>query len=360
MRESKIKMPVDRHFTRIDILEIKIQIGKKLGNQKAEKYFGLLDRFFSLKLGKSEFDKLCIATVGRENIRLHNSLIKSILKNVLLSKGPPPKGNKLEKPLNDTVVDNGYRRTCLKSLCRDSLPPSPRRGRTPGFRDRRSKDRPSPLGPNGKPSNALSFKDLGQKALEQQSATELLSLGSQPIEANSVEDGEEVDQAAAISPGIHSRSPVLTPPFGIPWNGKGNRKVLSANSLSPYGVHVETCYSSGELPDTSSLRKRLEEKLQSEGLRVSLDCVNLFNSGLDVFLKRLIKPSLELATSRIESKQPNQMWPARNYQEQPMPNSVSVLDFRTAMELDPQILGEDWPVQLEKITLRHTEHWEGN
>lgn len=346
-------MPSDRHFSRIDILEIKIHIGKKLGSPRAEKYFGLLDSFFGFKLGKSEFDKLCIAAIGRENLCLHNRLIRSILKNACLSKTPPPKGNKLERPVLDKVA-NGYQRSCLQSLCRDVLPLSPRKGRTPGFRDRKSsKDRPSPLGPHGKPS-VVASKDSGQKTLEQQSATELLSLGSRPIEVNSVEDGEEVDQAA-ISPGIHSRSPV-TPPLGIPWNGKGNRKVLS--SLLSSAANVETCHGKGELPDTSSLRKRLEQKLENEGLKVSLDCVNLLNNGLDTYLKSLIKPSVELASSRIGNKQLkmgsqgvhglNGVWP-------PVSPSVSLLDFRTVMELNPQVLGEDWSMQRERVCFREFE-----
>ncbi|KMT09821.1 hypothetical protein BVRB_6g127970 [Beta vulgaris subsp. vulgaris] len=357
---KEIKMLGDQHFNRIDILEIKIQIGKKLGSERAGKYFGLLDSFFGFKLAKSEFDKLCIAAIGRENVCLHNRLLRSILKNACFSKTPPPKGRKLEEPVVDKVA-NGYQRSCLQSLCRDVLPLSPRRGRTPGFRDRRSKDRPSPLGPHGKPNPVASCKDLAQKALEQQSATELLSLGSRPIEVNSVEDGEEVDQAA-ISPGIHSRSPV-TPPLGIPWNGKGNRKVLS--SLTSSAVHVESCQKNGDLPNTSSLRKLLEQKLEKEGMGISLDCVNLLNNGLDTFLKRLIKPSLELANSRFGNDRLkrgsesvnglNGVWPERHLREPISPPSVSILDFRTAMELNPRVLGEDWPTQLEKVCLREFE-----
>lgn len=359
---DNIKMPGDRHFDRIDILEIKLQISRKLGNLRAEKYFGLLDRFFGLKLCKSEFDKLCIVAVGRENISLHNRLIKSILKNACLSKSPPQKRSKLETPIAEKVA-NGFQRSCLQSLCRDALPPSPRRGRIPGFRDRKSKDRQSPLGPNGKSNTVEACKDLGHKTLEQQSATELLSLGSRPIEVNSVEDGEEVDQAA-ISPGIHSRSPV-TPPLGIPWNGKGNRKVLS--SLLSSSGNLESCHGNGELPNTSCLRKRLEQKLEKEGLGISQDCVNLLNDGLDTYLKRLIKPSLELANSRNGNKRQkvggedvhvhglNGLWPVRYLQSPPVSSSVTILDFRTAMELNPEVLGEDWPTQLEKVCLREFE-----
>lgn len=361
VRNKEIKMLGDRHYDRIDILEIKIQIGKKVGSQRAAKYFGLLDSYFGLKLSKLEFDRLCITAIGRENICLHNRLIKSIVKNAYLAQTPPQKRSKLESPVGDKVA-NGYQRSCLQSLCRDVLPLSPRRGRTPGFRDRKSKDRPSPLGPHGKPNAVEACKDLGQKALEQQSATELLSLGSRPIEVNSVEDGEEVDQAA-ISPGIHSRSPV-TPPLGIPWNGKGNRKVLS--SLSSSGIQVESCQGDGELPNTSSLKKRLEQKLEKEGMRISLDCVNLLNNGLDTYLKRLIKPSLELASSRVGNKRLkmvsegvhglNGLWPVRYLQSPPLNPSVSFLDFRTAMELNPQVLGEDWPTQLEKVCLQEFEN----
>ncbi|KAL2906441.1 Major inner capsid protein VP3 [Bienertia sinuspersici] len=346
---KETKMLGDQHSNRINILEIKFLIGKKLGNPRAEKYFGLLEGFFSRKLAKSEFDKLCIAAIGRENICLHNRLIKSILKNACVAKTPPPKGNKSERPVLDKVanekpvldkVANGYQRSCLQSLCRDVMPLSPGIGRKPGFRDRKSKDRPSPLGPYGKP-NAVACEDLGQKTLEQQSATELLSLGSRPIEVNSVEDGEEVDQAP-ISPGINSWSPV-TPPLGIPWNGKGNRKLLSST------VNVETCQVNGELPNTSSLRKRLEQKLEKEDMKISLDCVNVLNNGLDTFLKRLIKPSLEFASSRIENKQP------KIGGHSPLVSPVSLLDFRTAMELNPQVLGEDWSIQRERVCLREFE-----
>ncbi|KAL9229823.1 hypothetical protein vseg_005251 [Gypsophila vaccaria] len=345
LKKSEFKMPGDRQFDRINVFEIKIQIGKKVGNQRAEKYFDLLNNFFSFKLGKSEFDKLCVATIGRENICIHNRLIRSILKNAFLSKTPPPKVNNVEKCGSDKV-SNGYQRSCLQSLCRHVFPPSPRKGRTHGVRDRKAKDRPSPLGPHGKPNYFIASKDLGEKNLELQSPTELLSLGSRPIEVNSVEDGEEVDQAV-MSPGIHSRSPV-TPPLGVPWNGKGNRKVF--NSLLS-SVNVDTCHRNSELPDTSSLKKRLEQKLEKEGMRVSVDCVNLLNNGLDTFLKRLIKPSLQLTISRVGSKELYQM----NGEA-----SSTMLDFRTAMELTPQILGEDWPMQLERVCLRDFENGDGN
>ncbi|GMH06367.1 hypothetical protein Nepgr_008207 [Nepenthes gracilis] len=341
IRNWKIKMSDDRHFARINVLEIKTLIGKKLGAQKAEKYYDLLHRLLSRKLSKFEFDKHCVAAIGRENIRLHNHLISSILKNACLSKTSPPKGSKPEISIN-------YQRNCLQSLYRSTFPQSPRRGRTPSFRDRRIKDRHSPLGPFDKPHNvSAASEDLAPKAQEQQSATELLSLGSRPLEVNSVEDGEEVDQAAG-SLGIHSRIP-FTAPLGIPTKVKGSRKSLSVVSSS--AVVLETCQGSGELPDTRSLRLRLEQKLEIKGIKISLDCVNLLNNGLDVFLKRLVKPSLYLSASRLGNGQQDRVI-AQTVSGLNEVRPVRMLDFRTALELNPTILGEDWPIQLEKVCLR--------
>ncbi|GAV58724.1 SAGA-Tad1 domain-containing protein [Cephalotus follicularis] len=346
-------MPVGRHFTRIDTLQLKAQIARKLGHARAEKYFYLLTRFLSLKISKTEFDKLCIGIIGRENICLHNQLLRSILKNAYLSETPPPKGGKVEGTFS-VKVPNGYQRSTLQSLCRD-IPQSPRKGRTPNFRDPKFKDRPSPLGPHGK-SHSAACEDSAHK-VPQQSATELLSLGSRP--PGSVEDGEEVDQAAG-SPGIYSRSPVRAP-LGI---SIGTQKVLYNRLAS--ACHDKTSRSSGELPDTKSLRKRLEQKLDALGLTVSLDCANLLNNSLDVFMKRLIKPCLELAGSRsghkhIDQRHGNFMHslngvsPGRYVPRPSGTVSGSILDFRIAVELNPQILGEDWPIQLEKVCLRASE-----
>uniref|UniRef100_A0A5B6YV50 Uncharacterized protein n=1 Tax=Davidia involucrata TaxID=16924 RepID=A0A5B6YV50_DAVIN len=354
-------MLMGRHSPRIDTLELKLQIEMKLGHEKAEKYFNLFNRYLSLKLSKSEFDKLCIGTIGRENICLHNRLIRAIIKNACMAKTPPPKVSKTEGSLN-VKVPNGYQRSSLQSLCRDVFPQSPRKGRTQNLRDRKFRDRPSPLGPHGK-THSVACEDSAPKIQEQQSATELLSLGSRPpAEVNSVEDGEEVEQAAG-SPSIYSRSPVRAP-LGISINGKATRKVLRNGSAAAF--YTNTCHNSGELPDTSSLKIRLDQKLEMESLNISVDCVNLLNNGLDVYLKRLIKPCLELAASRSANKHLNQVhnqvisglngMRSKRYVQKPnRPIFASMLDFRVAMESNPRIFGEDWPVQLEKVCLHASE-----
>ncbi|KAF2295522.1 hypothetical protein GH714_033113 [Hevea brasiliensis] len=302
-------MPAAHHFTRIDTAELKLEIERKLGHPKAQKYFDLLTKFLSLKISKSDFDRLCIGTIGRENVRLHNLLLRSIIKNAQFSKTTLPKESKAEGALG-VKVPNGYQKSSLQSLCRDFLQ-SPRKGsRPPG----------------------------------------------------SVEDGEEVDQAAG-SPSIYSRSPVRAP-LGVPLNTKGARKVLCNRLASSY--RMGTCQSSGELPDSNSLRKRLEQKLEMEGIKVSVDCANLLNNSLDVYLKRLIKPCMDLAGSRSGHKHTGQgqirfisglngVRPVRYFQKPNGSTTVSMLDFRLTMELNPKILGEEWPMQLEKVCFRASE-----
>ncbi|KAI3726349.1 hypothetical protein L1987_66146 [Smallanthus sonchifolius] len=307
-------MPAVRRISRTDTFELKLQIEKRLGSQKAETYFNLLTRFLSLKLRKLEFDKLCVGLIGRENLRLHNELIIGIVKNATVSKIPPQKHVESDGPLSLKVPNGTLPVTDLQSLC--AFPQSPRKGRTPHPRERKFKDRTVPV------SQHL----VSTKVQQQQSATELFSLGSKPPpEVNSVEDGEEVEQDA-ISPGVYSRSPVRAP-LGINIHSKEKRKVHS-NGLD-YAYHTETCHYSGRLPATNSLKNRLNRDLQMEGLDISMDCVNLLNNGLDCYLKSVIKPSLELARSRSSQRSsPGTLF------------STSVLDFRMAMEVNPKILGE--------------------
>lgn len=325
----------NQQYTRIDTLELKTLLYQKIGQQRAEKYFNLLNKLFSLQLSKSNFDKFCIRTIGRENLPLHNRLISSIVKNAALAKVPPPTVKKLANSLNVKVTRAPQRNT-LQSLYGDAFPLSPRKSRSP--RDRKFKDRPSPLGPNG--------SKVHQEI--HQSPTELHSLGSRPpIEVLSVEDGEEV---VSGSPGIQSRSPV-TAPLGIPMKTGKARKILYRNSAyGSLGSMPQSCQNSCELPDSRYLRSRLKQKLESEGLSISEDCANLLNVGLDVYLKRLMEPCVGLARSRISQTAPgfNGTLPG-SYRVRPRISTVSVMDFSVAMENDPSKLGGDWSTQYERL-----------
>jgi hypothetical protein len=43
--------------SRVDLVELRTQIVKKIGVERSKKYFYYLNRFLSQKLSKSEFDK---------------------------------------------------------------------------------------------------------------------------------------------------------------------------------------------------------------------------------------------------------------------------------------------------------------
>ncbi|WZZ12618.1 hypothetical protein YC2023_105707 [Brassica napus] len=284
------QMPTGQHHVvRTDTSELKSQLEKKIGRAKTERYLNLLSKFLSLKISKPDFDKLVVATVKKENVGLHNALLRGIIKNVCLSKtSNGVEGVEKKKQLNG-----------VKSLCND-LPKSPRKGRT---------------------QRRLNKDCNGSKGKSQ--VTEVVS--SSLKQQWSMEDGEEVDQLTRCW-----RSQPIEAPFGVNLRGVSKRR-----------PHVGTCYSSGELPDSISLKKKVEEGMEGEGLEVSAGFANSLNAGLNVFLKRLIKPCLELTASRSSSR--GEVCSSSS--------SISMEDFKVAMELNPLILGEDWSTKLEKIRL---------
>ncbi|KAK7330974.1 hypothetical protein VNO77_25181 [Canavalia gladiata] len=347
-------MPAARYFYLEDTIEQKLHIERRLGGVKSRKYFNLLSRFLSLKISKLEFDRLCIATIGRENVPLHNCLLKSILKKACLSKTALPREGKVEGSLNAKTPNGPNGCNNLQFLCKD-FPQSPRRGRTPNLRERRFRDSPSPLGPHGK-NNSIGFEDSAPKIHEQQSDVIQQSAGSRlPV---SVEDGEEVDQDSERL-NLYRRSPVQAP-LAIPTYNRRARKRLCQGLAC--GTVTDTCQSLGQLPDTCSLTKRLEHKLEMEGFKISLDAANLLNNALDVYLKRLIKPCLDLAASKSVNKFSGRIQPGLNglpmnrCVQKPIGSvSACISDFRTAAHLNPTILGEYWSLQFEKVCLCASE-----
>ncbi|KAG6526735.1 uncharacterized protein LOC122047929 [Zingiber officinale] len=351
-------MATCKQFSRIDTSELKSQLFRKLGRQRAEKYFYNLKRLLNSRLSKLEFEKLCYSILGKENIALHNLFIRSILSNVCLALAPPSR---------ETVTGNS--RTSKISSIGESFPPSPRRGRSINSRDRRLAERSSLLGPYGKippghVQEATNSCDL-QRSREQQSAPELISIGSKAL--TSVEDGEEVDQFRC-SPSVQSRSP-LRPPIGVPATaGDRSCKSLRCGLASSFRVGrsniLESCYRTSELPDSRALRGWLERKLQVQGLGLSVDCANALNHGMDAFLRRLIKPCVDLAKARRSSS--NRM---NRAERSTLPNMkglwqaqtssgcyyISSHDFQLAMNMDPDLLGGDWPLQLERMRLHFSE-----
>ncbi|MCI26978.1 hypothetical protein A2U01_0048176 [Trifolium medium] len=102
--------------------------------------------------------------------------------------------------------------------------------------------------------------------------------------------------------------------------------------------------------------------METEGFKVSADAVNVLNNALNVYLKRLIKPCLDLATSKSVKKLSSQIQPGLNelprnrcMQKLIGPASASISDFKTAMELNPTILGEDWSLHFERVCFLASE-----
>jgi hypothetical protein len=60
-----------------------------------------------------------------------------------------------------------------------------------------------------------------------------------------------------------------------------------------------TCIKDGELYDTLSMKKRTDKVAGANGLEgVSIECANLLNNGIDVFMKQLIGSCIELVRAR--------------------------------------------------------------
>jgi hypothetical protein len=408
--------------SRVDLVELRTQIVKKIGVERSKKYFYYLNRFLSQKLSKSEFDKSCFRLLGRENLPLHNNLIRSILKNACQAKTPPPiyeagpTKSLLQAPNSSPVREDGHEQSGSLIPNQNTpiwsngvLPVSPRKIRS-GIRDRKQRDRPSPLGPNGKVEcishQSIGTEDSGSKfvvengesapcdfqrpvqhlqTVAEQSENEREGSAQRPIEGSRiqskdqtafVEDGEEVEHANRLN---FSRTPLLAP-LGIPFCSAsvgGARKTMPVASSGDFVRY----YDSGELSDSEMLRKRMEQIAAAQGLGgVTMECANRLNNMLDSYLKRLIKSCVELAGARslhdprkhpVHKQQAqkviNRMWasnhahmqsssgPVEGMQEQRQHSSISMLDFKVAMELNPQQLGEDWPLLLEKICMHSFE-----
>lgn len=265
---------------------------------------------------------------------LHNSFLRSILRSAcLLKPSQLLEQNKLGTPLNGRLL-TGYHESNLQLPCKDFYPDFPRKGRTPKLCDRKVT------------KQNLEVHVSSPKIHDKQSSTEMLSsLSRPPHGVNSAEGGEEVDQSAK-SP---TRSPI-TAPLGISENLKPTRKASVCGS--EFSVSAETCQRNGNLPDTSSLRNRLEKNLEKEGFKISIDCVNLLNIGLDAYLKRLIEPCMLIANPKSGNKRLKHQ---QCIEKQTGPVSASLLDFKVAMELNLRVLGKDWPIMFEKVCLQVCE-----
>ncbi|XP_020580345.1 uncharacterized protein LOC110024615 [Phalaenopsis equestris] len=335
-----------------------------------------LHQLLSLKLSKSEFNKLCFLTIGRENVPLHNQLIQSVIKNAYQAKTPPP----LKRPLQreDGLKPPPYPLTWSNG---EVLPQSPRR--------RRSVTQRSKLGLNERADvPILENGDLGYHDLKRLREGLDGEQAEQPVKRHRL-DGSEIDEVSLgedgdfIKPKNYlklSHGP-LKAPLGIPFRPAGLGR--AKRSLPPRGStgigNLCSLADSGELCHTDDLRKRMESFAERQGLGgVSLDSANLLNHSLDVYLKQLIKSSIELVRARVGPEIIKEPTPKHKTHEKPVNGIwldssmhmhgsspldlqerkcclITQQDFTMAMKLNPQQLGEDAALWLEKICFHSFE-----
>ncbi|KAH7866126.1 hypothetical protein Vadar_015889 [Vaccinium darrowii] len=398
---------------RINLAELKAQIVKKLGSEGSKQYFYYLSRFLSLEISKVEFNKLCIRIVGRENIPLHNQFVHSILKNACSAKVPLlPPDKEVVKSVSVRTVGNkeassdGHNQSVpvLSSLSNgDILALSPRKART-GTRDRKVLDRR----PNGKThiishqsstkqynsSNGflengdLTVHDIQRPLQHHQGLTDqgnneghLSSLKNElPDGSLSVYSNNLIEAVTSENWKEGSSRSVLCAPLGVPSYPVSIGGVRKTIPLA-FNSTCANSFDGGNLLDTATLRERMKQIAATQGLEgVPMECANLVNNGLDGYLKGLIMSCIELVGARsgqeptksnaqkhwahlklVNGFRPNpHIFDSTTRQMEGMQDgkphcTVSLLDFRVAMELNPQQLGEDWPLLLEKICTRSCE-----
>uniref|UniRef100_A0A7N0U7F9 Uncharacterized protein n=1 Tax=Kalanchoe fedtschenkoi TaxID=63787 RepID=A0A7N0U7F9_KALFE len=299
---------------RVDVAESKGLIVKRLGAEKSRRYFYYLNWLLSQRFS------------GRENLPLHNQLVRATLKNAGTAKFPPVG----EEGLTRIVSEAG-----MSAVAWSNGVASPRkvqvRFRSDNYHDWKLRNRLNVT------ENETDKEKLAQQPLRSQclsrSVEELVSL--------------YIKDKGGVQSGRLNYSPIR-PPLGI-----------QSRKTSPDVDPHFSFSSNGESSETQMLRIRMEQIAAVQDLGgVSLECANLLNrmsSSVSIHQKRL----------RVEGKYLNGLLPNNQLQvaasgsnggvitmcEERPRCSISLLDFKVAAEHNPQQLGEDWPSNLEKISM---------
>ncbi|KAH7331810.1 hypothetical protein KP509_20G051400 [Ceratopteris richardii] len=391
---------------RIDVLELKACIVKKLGTEKADRYFSHFQSFIGSRLSKVELDKLVVMTIGKDNVGLHNQFVKAILTNAIKGKAPPPSlppvhraGKPSIKPHSPCITSEDTIPHASPSTLSngDSLLRSPHHGRSLVARDHRG----SNLGPRedhptpdlSRPTQQL---DWGAKQL----STETGSL-RHPLKRARVMPQTPKANASVIDSGCQqSIKAQILPPISLETSIKSSLGVCFHGGMTDTGLRKPVLHAfpfhtllqsgldkefehSGDLPDSDLLQSLMEQSAISEGLEgVSRDGAVLLNVALDMYLKRLIKSCIDISKAKASSQSDSEriaeasssqdkeafanmkvhlgvngvslrpMAELLKRDKEQMQASLSLTDFKAAMNTCPQQLGENWPVQLEKISFR--------
>lgn len=364
--------------SRIDLREIKSKIVKTIGPERAKKYFQHLERFLSSKLSKNEFDKLCLVALERENLPLHNHLIRSILFNACAASGPPAiNASKMAEDASNSehtqvphvwngdtvskhVKDKHSLSRSVNTLMQHSL-------LTHGETIIRETGAPNSIG--------LKRHTEIRQSEHVEPFTKRSCMGKAPLSFHGSlhsNGPSAINAREALGEEIihHAQVPVQAP-IGVQF-GTGSfcqaRKSSAIASISSDDSSI-SCYDLGELCDTLSLRKKMEKTAQMDGLEgVSVECADLLNHGVDVFLKKLIGSCVELVRARsqhgklshvaLKQQLCRKLVNGASLQNHthmqggiihPGANSISMQDLKAVSELNPRLLGVNISGLLEKI-----------
>lgn len=465
-------MPPVQRSSRANLHDYKNKF-KILGQAKETQYWQLLSSFLSFKLSKAELDKQVLSTIGKENVVLHNQFLRAIFSNALCNEAPPPPSSFVHdiskpvkgirrKPLVASISNEepgpGSPVPAIRTNGDGAIPSSPKKGRS-AIRDRKAKERPSPLGfhhrgeastSQGGSADEETPRSLENGGLKTPDMSRPVQQYPYPAEHSNLELSSPVPPAAkrprlgftgsgAVLPGdgksgsghvgremevddaeddlyeeesdeediFGMPNGFIKPPMGCVVSYGGPRVERFINKFPPppvtqtlLGDKLEEEILDGDyLPDTERLHRSMQLMAAEKGLEdVNLETARCVNKALDVYLKAIIQPLIELVKSRrsrnlgenrdmpsgpkenggsvgkearkdnavLVHKQLNGPWsdhiPSREGTVSSGEGScdepgkhralISSLDLKVAMDLNPKVLGEDWPTHLEKISFR--------
>ncbi|TKW24002.1 hypothetical protein SEVIR_3G024000v4 [Setaria viridis] len=386
---------------RIDLRELKAQLEKRVGPDRSRRYFGYLNGYLSERLSRQDFEKLCLQTLGRENLQLHNRLIRSVLYNAYQAKCPPPPSD-VGRPVGASVKKVSQAAEVLNTCNGDARLLQLQGSRPIGtVQDHALKNRMNNMGPNCRATAAVNHNQVAhavsgslengalsphelKRSVHFQQCEPAEPLAKHPrMEQNLLLQRRSMSSTAEHSAEI-LKSPVRAP-IGIPFCSAsvGGARKFPQPPIGASDVRFNSSFEHGELSNTELLHRRMEKTAETLGLAgVTMDSAELLNCALDKYMKNLIRSSVQLIGGSVQrdARKGTPSYKQQAYGKQIngvlLPNHVhmqsssgpsgatneiksnhliSINDFKVAMQLNPQQLGEDWPVVLEKICLCSSE-----
>ncbi|KAJ1273264.1 hypothetical protein BS78_06G266400 [Paspalum vaginatum] len=390
---------------RIDLRELKAQMMKQLGPDRSRRYFGYLNGYLSERLSRQDFEKLCLQVLGQENLQLHNRLIRSILYNAYQAKCPPPPSD-VRRPVGASVKKVSQAAEVLNSCNGDARLLQVQGSRPKGTaQDHPLKDRMNSMVPNHRATAAVKHDHVAHSA---SGSLENGTLG--PLELKRTVHFQQCEPAEPLAkhPRVEQLPPdnMLLQRRSMSSTAEWSAEILKSPVRAPLGIpfcsasvggarkfppppsgasedRFNSCLEHGELFSTELLHRRMEKTAETLGLPgVTVDSAEVLNSAMDKYLKKLLRSSVELIGGRVPRdaskgaapykqqayvKQINGVWlpnhvhmqsgsgPSRATNDMRSNHVISINDFKVAMQLNPQQLGEDWPLLLEKICLCSSE-----